>query len=64
MNHSVTLFLRDGMNLLSDGHFQFSNGLKKILIVIQVVIQEPLEIKRLGSSDQANAEMTQVHDAC
>ena len=43
VNHPITLFLSDGTNLLGDGHFQFSNGLKKILI--HVVLQELPEIK-------------------
>ena len=28
VNHPDTLFLPDGMNLLGDGHFQFSSGLR------------------------------------
>ena len=43
VNHPDTLFLPDGTNLLGDGHFQFSNGLRMILI--HVVLQEPPEIK-------------------
>ena len=35
---TLTLFFPDGMNLLSDGHFQFSSGLRTILI--HVVLQE------------------------
>ena len=32
VNHPDTLSLPDGINLLGDGHFQFSNGLRMILI--------------------------------
>ena len=47
VNHPDTLFLPDGTNLLGDGHFQFSDGLRTILI--HVVLQEPPEIKNLVS---------------
>jgi len=46
VNHPDTLFLPDGTNVLGDGHFQFSNGLRTILI--HVVLQEPPEIKIWG----------------
>ena len=42
VNHPDTLFLPDGTNRLGDGHFQFSNGLRTILI--HVLLQEPPEI--------------------
>ena len=38
VNHPDTLFLPDGTNLLGDSHFQFSCGLRPILI--HVVLQE------------------------
>ena len=44
INHPDKLFLPDGTNLLGDGHFQFSNGLRTILI--HVVLQELPEIKK------------------
>ena len=43
VNHPDTLFLPDCTNLLDDGHFQFSNRLRTILI--HVVLQEPPEVK-------------------
>ena len=43
VNHPDTLFLPDSTNLLGDGHFQFSNGLRTILV--HVVLQEPPEKK-------------------
>ena len=44
VNHPDTPgFLPDGTNLLCGDHFEFSNGLKMILI--HVVLQEPPEIK-------------------
>ena len=46
ISHPDTLFLPDSTNLLGDGHFQFSNGLRMILI--DVVLQEPPEIKIWG----------------
>ena len=38
-----TPFFRHGTNLLIDGHFEFTNGLW--IVLIQVVFQEPPEIK-------------------
>lgn len=58
VNHLDTLFLPDSPNLLDDGHFQFSNGLRTILI--DVVLQEPPEIKNQKGSDQVNAETTRA----
>lgn len=46
VNHFDTLFLPDSPNLLGDGHFQFSNGLRTILI--DVVLQESPEKKSGG----------------
>ena len=43
VNHPDTFFLPDGTNLLGDGHFHFTNGLRTILI--HVVLQELPEIK-------------------
>ena len=45
VNHPDTLFLPDGTNLQGDGHFQFSTGLRTILI--HVVLQEPPKIQNL-----------------
>ena len=36
VSHPDTLFLPDSANLLGDGHFQFSNGLKTILIDVKI----------------------------
>ena len=44
VNHSDTLFLPDDTNLMGDGHFQFSNRLRTILI--PMFIQEPAMIKK------------------
>jgi len=60
VNHSDTLFVRDGTTLLGDGHFQFSNELRTILI--HVVLQEPRD-KTFGGLDRGNAETTRVHGA-
>ena len=43
VNHPDTLFLPDGTDLQGDGHFQFSNGSRTILI--HVVLHEPPEEK-------------------
>ena len=43
VSHPDTLFLPDGINILVNGHLQFSNGLRTI--VIHVVLQELPEIK-------------------
>ena len=44
VNHPDTLVLPDGTNLMGDGHFQFSNRLRTILI--HMFIQEPPKIKK------------------
>ena len=55
VNHSEAFFSRYGTNLLIDGHFEFSNGLRIVLNVLQ----EPPEIKIWsGVSDRINAETT------
>ena len=46
VNDPDTLFLPEGTNLLGDGHFQFSNGLRTILM--HVVLQEPPRDKTSG----------------
>ena len=50
VSHPDTLFLPDDTNLLGDGHFQFTNGLRTTLI--HVVLQEPPEITNLVSEAQ------------
>ena len=50
VHHPDTLFLPDGTNRLGDGNFQFSNGLRTILI--HVVLQEPPRDKILVSEAQ------------
>ena len=58
VSHPDTLFLPDGTNLLGDGHFQFSTGLRTILI--HVVLQEPPKIQNLVSEAQGRSFGTWV----